>query len=154
MKSYKAKKEVIEHLRKTPIIEIACSKAGIGRTSFYRWKKTDKRFATAIDEALAEGNYFVNDLAESQLIGAIKERDIRAITLWLRHHHPVYANKLEINGGVQIEHELTSEQKELIEQALKLTATYQAEEIIGELPNTKNKSNEHPQQSGPDPKNN
>ena len=129
MKAHKAKKDILEHLRKTPIIEIACSKAGIGRTSFYRYKNSDKAFAAAVDEALAEGNSFVSDLAESQLISAIKERDIRAIALWLRHHHPTYKNRIEVMAQIKKEEALTPEQEATVRKALELASLSAPEEI-------------------------
>lgn len=66
------KNEVIEQLRKTPVIEVACKKIGIGRATFYRWKKKDQKFAEKADFALHEGSQLVNDMAESQLITSIK----------------------------------------------------------------------------------
>jgi len=38
----KNKQDIIEQLRRTPIIELTCKKIGIGRASFYRWRKDDK----------------------------------------------------------------------------------------------------------------
>ncbi len=121
MKRDKAMDAVIEQLKKTPIIHLACERAGIARASYYRWYKENKRFAEQADAALREGSMFISDLAESQLISAIKDKQLGAIALWLRAHHPSYANRLEINGKVQQENPaLTREQKALIRKALRL----------------------------------
>lgn len=119
-KSEQIKESILEQLRKTPIIQIACEKLSISRMSFYRWKKEDKEFAKKIDEALLDGQLLVNDLAESQLISAIKDRNMNAVMSWLKHHHPAYRAKLQIEGTVNTVQELSDEQKELVRKALEL----------------------------------
>ncbi len=119
-KSDQLKNALLEQLRKTPIIQIACEKLSISRMSFYRWKAEDKEFAKKVDEAILEGQFLVNDLAESQLISAVKDRDMRAIMAWLRHHHPTYANKLKIEGAIAVTEELSPEQQKLVRRALEL----------------------------------
>lgn len=125
MKQIRQTKELLlEQLKKTPIIQIACEKIGLGRATFYRWKSDDADFAKAVDDALLEGKLLVNDLAESQLIGAVKDRNLTAITYWLRHHHRDYKNKLELEGTVNTIQELSDEQKELVKKALELTGLH------------------------------
>ena len=119
-KSDKLKEALLEQLRKTPIIQIACEKLNISRMSFYRWKQEDKEFAAKVDEALLDGQLLVNDLAESQLISAVKDRNITAILAWLKHHHPAYKTRVEIEGTVNTIQELSPEQKELVKKALEL----------------------------------
>ncbi|UMX47529.1 MAG: hypothetical protein L7H18_03715 [Candidatus Nealsonbacteria bacterium DGGOD1a] len=123
MKKDKVKEAVIEQLRKIPIIEVACSKAGIGRTTFYRWKKEDQGFAELIDIALREGLAFVSDMAESQLISAIKDGQMPAIVFWLRNRHEDYKTKVEISGRInQADETLTPEQEATVREALRLAA--------------------------------
>jgi ACT domain-containing protein len=119
-KNDKAKTELLEQLRKTPIIQIACEKLGINRTTLYRWRAENKEFAKAIDEALLEGRLMVNDLAESQLIGAVKDRNITAILAWLKHNHPTYRTRIEIEGSLKVIDELSPEQAEQVRRALAL----------------------------------
>ncbi len=121
MKSKKEKQKLITELREVPIVQVACQKTGISRATFYRWKKRDKKFAQKAEEAIFEGALFINDLAESQLISAIKEQNMKGIVFWLKHHHPIYTNKLEITGHLEhSEKELTTNQKKIIKEALKL----------------------------------
>lgn len=120
-KSDQSKELFLEQLKKTPIVQIACEKLSISRASFYRWRVEDLKFAKAIDEATFEGCMLVNDLAESQLIGAVKDRNLTAIMYWLRHHHKDYRNRLELEGSVNTIQELSPEQKALVKKALKLT---------------------------------
>lgn len=111
------KAELIKQLKKTPIVEVACKKLGIGRATYYRWKKDDPKFAEEAEFALDEGSQLVNDMAESQLINAIKEGNMTGIIFWLKNHHKQYSPKLEVttkNGDVP----LTDEQKELIRRSL------------------------------------
>ena len=119
-KSEQLKTALLEQLRKTPIIQIACEKLNISRMSFYRWKAEDKEFAKKVDEALLDGQLLVNDLAESQLISAIKDRNMHAIMAWLKHHHPSYTTRVQIEGTVNTIQELSPEQKELVKKALEL----------------------------------
>lgn len=123
MKTVKIKELVIEKLKKTPIVQFACEKVGIGRATFYRWKKDDKDFAGEVEEALREGSLLVNDIAESQLMSAIKEKNITAIIFWLKHHHPNYTTKVEVTARLKSDNEiLTPEQEALVTKALQLAS--------------------------------
>ncbi len=119
-KSDQLKAALLEQLRKTPIIQIACEKLNISRMSFYRWKQEDSEFAKKIEESLLDGQLLVNDLAESQLISAIKDRNMHAVMAWLKHHHPSYTTRVQIEGTVNTIQELSPEQKELVRKALEL----------------------------------
>ena len=119
-KTEQTKEALLEQLKKTPIVQIACEKLGISRWTFYRWKKEDPTFAEKIDEAIFDGRLLVNDLAESQLISAIKDRNMHAVMVWLKHHHPSYKTRIEIEGTVNTIRELTPEQEELFRKAIAL----------------------------------
>ncbi len=127
-KSDPKKALLLEQLRKTPIVEAACQKVGISRTTYYRWKQDDPEFAKATDEAMFGGQLLVNDLAEGQLISAVRERNLHAIVYWLRHHHPDYADTIQIKHSLQDE-TLTPEQEALVREALRLAALSEAEVI-------------------------
>lgn len=116
----KDKEIVLEQFKKTPIIQVACEKTGIGRATYYRWRKEDPEFTKMADEALSEGSLFVNDMAESQLFQAIRNQNLGAIIFWLKNHHPAYANKVEITGRLMHDYQLTPEQEALITKALKM----------------------------------
>jgi len=121
MKKDKTREMVIEQLKKTPIVQIACEKTGISRATFYRWKKENKEFAKAAIDAITEGEMLITDMSESQLISLIRDKNFAAIQLWLRHHHPKYINKIEVTGNLNVKEEpLTPEQEALVEKALKL----------------------------------
>jgi hypothetical protein len=146
MKRDKDQELILEQLKKIPIVEIACEKIKISRSTFYRWRE-DPEFAEAADAAMRNGELFINDLSEAQVVSLIKEKNWPAISFWLRAHHPRYAHKLELAG--HIEHvqkrRLTPEEKALIEKSLRLAMPHKddAEE-------TPEKSAEQPAPSGDD----
>ena len=115
----KNKELLIGQLKKAPIVEIACQKSGVGRASYYRWRKEDRDFAKLADKALLEGSLLINDIAEAQLLKAIRDNDFRAIVFWLKHHHVKYGNKIEIITH-QKDDELTPEQESMVRKALAL----------------------------------
>lgn len=115
------KKRLLLRLVKTPIVEAACSQANVPRSTYYRWRKDDEAFAEACDEAIEQSSSVVNDLAESQLISAIKDQNMTAVMFWLKHHHRSYRTRVEIDAKIEsVQQELTPEQAELVAQALKL----------------------------------
>lgn len=116
----KEKTALLEQLKKTPIVHIACEKASVGRATYYRWRGEDAEFRKQADDALSEGEALITDMSESQLITLIKEKNFSAIHLWLRQHHPKYANRVEITERVSVSDELTPEQKKIVEEALRL----------------------------------
>lgn len=123
---------LLEQLKKTPILQIACDKTGIGRASVYRWKNEDSEFAKSFDEALTEGRYLINDVAISQLLNAIKNGNMSAVTFWLKNFDENFKNKLEISGGLRrVREELTEEEATMIAEALKF-AGYQDNQLINE----------------------
>lgn len=123
------KQRLISQLAKTPIIEAACKHAGLPRSTYYRWRKDDEAFADACDETIELSIGRINDLAESQLINAIKDQNMGAITFWLKHHHHSYRNRLEVDARVQaVQQELTPEQAELVIKALRLAGITTFEE--------------------------
>lgn len=109
---------LIEKFHRTPIIQVACEKTGISRASYYRWRKEDESFAKLCDEAMHEGVELINDLAESKLITAINEQNQTAMSFWLRHRHPAYAEKLQIQAKVEADVSMSAEQEEFVRQAL------------------------------------
>ena len=125
------KASLLDHLRKMPIVQIACERAGVARATYYRWRNEDADFTAGADKAIAEGVALVGDMAESQLISLMKERNLTANIFWLKHRHAAYKTRVEISGKVETASEkLSPEQEALVQQALKLAG-------IPETPNPK-----------------
>ena len=119
----KLKTVFLEQLKRTPTIETACQKVGIGRATVYRWVNGNKQFKKKVEEALTEGRTFMSDVAESQLFSLIGDKKIEAIRLYLSTHNPRYNNKIELSGTITTKDTpLTKEQKQLIKRALRLSS--------------------------------
>lgn len=117
----KDKKKLVAQLQKMPIVEVACKNVGIPRATYYRWRQSDTKFVEACDEAIEQSSGMVSDMAESQLISAIKEKNMTAIIFWLKHHHERYTARLLLEGRIRHETEvLTPEQEDLVLRALKM----------------------------------
>jgi len=126
----KEKELLLEQFRKTPIVQVVCEKVGVGRATYYRWRKDNLKFAENADIALEEGSKLINDMAESQLMSAIRDKNMTAIIYWLNHHHPTYATKVEISAKLKMEKEnLTLEQEILVKKALKLAGLISAVKV-------------------------
>lgn len=109
------KKLLLQHIEKTPIVEVVCQKVGIGRTTLYRWLHEDELFAKEYGEAFGTGVDLISDLAESKLIGKIQEGDMTAVKLWLGTHRKDFVTKLEVSATKQ--DEISEEEKKMIEAA-------------------------------------
>lgn len=90
MKKSNFEKTFLEELQKTSNISIACERAGLSRQSIYRWRNEDEKFNKKVIEAIRMGVESINDLAESKLIGKIKDGKQRAIEYWLNSNKQKY----------------------------------------------------------------
>ena len=124
---------LLEQLHRMPIVETACQKTGIGRSTYYFWRKEDPEFALLADEALDAGKRLVCDVAENQLISSIKDGNLSAVVFWLKHNHQDYKAKLEISGQVKhVREALNGDEAEMLHEALKLMG-FSAEELSKQL---------------------
>lgn len=128
MKKNRVKDKFLESLRKVPIVQIGCEKVGVSRNSVYRWRNNDKKFSEDMDLAMAEGEAFINDISEGQLLNMIKEKSWPALAFWLRHRNPKFRDKVEITTKV-IDEKLTPEQEEIVRKALELGSIIKMESI-------------------------
>ena len=120
MKKDKIKELFLEQVRRVPIILLACDKLKIGRTTVYSWKAKDKDFKKKLEDALSEGEENINEMSEVQLVSMIKEKNWQAVSFWLRHRHPKFKDKIEIDTTIRTQNnELTPEQDEAVKRALK-----------------------------------
>ena len=94
------KEEIIEFLRTTPVIAVACAKAGLARATLYRWLEADQKFAQQVKDALKTGNRNVDDLAYSKLIKKIKDESLGAITFYLGRRHPYFKKSTKMKVEV------------------------------------------------------
>ncbi len=127
------KKSLIERLEKMPIVEVACKQIGLSRATYYRWRRDDEVFADDCDEAIEHSSAMINDMAESQLIQSIKDKNMTAIVFWLKHHHKNYETRVNVQGVIKHQADvLTDEQSDLVERALKLAGLIDSKEVQDE----------------------
>jgi hypothetical protein len=119
-KKNKIQDTFLDELRKVPIIQLASEKCGVSRQSVYRWKKEDKEFEKKFEEALDEGEAYINDLSEIQLVNLIKEKHPSSIRFRLSRRHPKYKDKLEVTTRNEIE-AMTPERAAEIRRAVRAT---------------------------------
>lgn len=124
MKKTRVKDKFLDALKKVPIVQIGCEKVGVSRNSVYRWRNEDKKFAEEMDLAMAEGEAFINDISEGQLLNMIKEKSWPALAFWLRHRNPKFRDKVEITNNTSRINELTPEQEQIVREALQLGSTF------------------------------
>lgn len=115
------KEQLIKQFKKMPIVQIACERNGVSRSTFYRWCQEDIDFAKKAREALIDGKAMINDMAESQLISSIKDKSFQAIAYWLKHNHPDYRTRVELTPSAPQEN-LSSEQEKKVLAAVQLLA--------------------------------
>ncbi len=115
------REKFLQALREMPIVEYACKKAGIGRTSYYRWRREDAAFAQSNNEALRHGIEFINDMSEMQMIQLIKEKKMPAIALWLRNNSSRYGAPRATQIPVLSAPKLADNEMKLFRKALALS---------------------------------
>lgn len=96
MKKDRIQGKFLDELRRVPVVQVACNKCDLSRNSVYRWRNEDPYFASLMDDALTEGEEYINDLGESQLLTLIKNKSYPAIRFWLTHHHNKYKKQEKI----------------------------------------------------------
>ena len=124
------KSKLIELLQKTPIVQVVCEKSGVSRATYYRWRSEDKKFKEESDKALKEGIEMINDMAESQLLSSIRDKNMTAIIFWLKNHHQSYIPKLEISSDQnQLRDDLTPDEEAIVKEALLLSGVIKEKPI-------------------------
>lgn len=120
----KQKKSVVDQLKKTPIVQFACERSGVGRSTYYKWRTTDRTFARAADKAKEAGCFLINDIAESRLIRMIQDDNLTANIFWLKHNNPKYAtvNRVIHEYELVTDRPSTEEQSAFLEYLSRITA--------------------------------
>ncbi len=94
----KDKQKLIEQFKKMPIIQIAVERAALSRATYYRWLEEDPLFRDAAMGAIADGEGFLSDKSEAQLVSLIGEKHFGAIKHYLAHHNEKYAAGKGLGG--------------------------------------------------------
>jgi len=117
-KSEKMKRKIIDALTNNPIVSLVCKQVGISRATYYKYLAEDRPFSYAAERAANSGKLLVNDLAKSNIIQLIRDRDPQMTIFWLKHNDRDYIDKkfLEITKNKDLE--MTPEEREEIADAL------------------------------------
>ena len=91
------KEQLIQELGKTGNIYWSCSKIGIDRSTFYRWKNKDKKFQEKVEMAEKMGRENMCDISEHALFENVKAGNQRAIEYALRFNSKKYGRKQSTN---------------------------------------------------------
>lgn len=89
-RTQKTVEKLLTELERTGIPLTACSKVGVSRSTYYRWRQENITFKLMTDEAIRVGRENITDLAESKLVKNISAGNQRAIEFQLRHNDPRY----------------------------------------------------------------
>lgn len=89
-KTQKLVSKLLSELERTGIPLTACSKVGVPRSTYYRWRQENIVFKLQTDEAIQIGRENITDLAESKLVKNIGDGNQRAIEFQLRHNDSRY----------------------------------------------------------------
>ena len=87
----KDKAKLIEEFKKMPIVQIVCERSSVSRATYYRWLEDDPIFRDAAILAISDGEAFISDKSEAQLLALIGEKHFGAIKHYLEHHSDRYS---------------------------------------------------------------
>lgn len=87
------KSKLIRILEETPLVNYACKKVGIGRTTFYRWMHSNPDFRREVERALESGRAQWNEVAESSLMKNVKNGMMDAVKFYLVNNDERYTPK-------------------------------------------------------------
>ena len=84
--------KVLGLLRENPNLQRACKKAGIARSTLYRWMEDDTSFRDDVRDAQEIGQDTMNDNVEAKLMENIQNNMQKSIEFYLRHNSQKYAS--------------------------------------------------------------
>lgn len=111
------KQKLVDTLETVPIFTAACDKLGIPRSTYYKWRQLDEKFARAADNAIVRGRIAVNGMAKTMLLKKMREGNMTAIIFWLKHNDPDFNPKITIE--MKSDERYTKEELKLLATALK-----------------------------------
>lgn len=129
MKAKQERKIILAELEKNAIVSHACKKAGVSRSTYYRWIEKNEEFRKVAKKAINNGVLAINDLGQSQLILMMKDGIFSAIKYWLSHRDPAFSEKLQfieyrdrlsVDSKKDDKDKLTPEERDLIKKAIEL----------------------------------
>jgi len=111
------KNRFLEKIQEIPFVSSAAPFVGIDRSTYYRWRNSDSKFAREVDKQQLKGREKINDVIESVLLKKAQGGDITSIIFWLKHNHQRYTHRVLIKYE---DSELSEKEKRKIEKLLKI----------------------------------
>jgi hypothetical protein len=84
------KTKFLSELADLPNVSVICRRMGIARSTIYRWREEDAKFAKMMDKSISHGREGVCDLAEGVVVGRMKKGDLNAAKYWLDNNDKRY----------------------------------------------------------------
>ena len=81
---------VLKELENNPLVERACKKIGIARSTYSRWCNADIVFKHSAEQAQDKGREKLTDFVESKLLENISNNQYASIAYWLSHNTTRY----------------------------------------------------------------
>ena len=128
-KTQKLVDKLLAELERTGIPLTACSKVGVGRSTYYRWRQESITFKLQTDEAIQIGRENITDLAESKLVKNIGDGNQRAIEFQLRHNDPRYRYFSQLEFAKVLESRSNDEKPEISVMQTVLDVLFDSAEI-------------------------
>jgi|SRR3989338_3115189 len=91
MRDHEDRQKFLDILEDMPLVSVAAKRAGIAKSTIYRWRQKSRAFARQMEATLKRGRDTVNDLAESQLINLVRKGDFKSVRYWLDNNKKEYA---------------------------------------------------------------
>jgi len=92
-------KRILVELENSPLIEQACVRTGVARSTLYRWINDDPELKKQIEYAQYVGRDKLTDYGESKLLENVRSGNQRAIEFLLKHncnrYNPAIAPRTE-----------------------------------------------------------
>ncbi len=89
----KTKQKLLKEIEKSGNIWSSCVKLTIHRSTYHRWKETDKEFKKMALKAERQGRENICDIAKHALMINVKEKKMDAIKYTLSHLDPAFKRK-------------------------------------------------------------
>lgn len=93
----KTKQKLLKELEKSGNVWSSCLKLNIHRSTYYRWKETDKEFRRLANTMERHGRENMCDIAKHALMLNVKDKKMDAIKYVLSHLDPPFKRKQTSN---------------------------------------------------------
>ncbi|MEZ4179969.1 MAG: hypothetical protein R3B41_00405 [Candidatus Doudnabacteria bacterium] len=111
------KQRFLTELEKTGNVLYSCKKTGFSKASYYRLRKSSKRFTAQTNKAIKEGKENIGDIAENALIQGIQEGKSDLIKFALKHNNKHYSSKDSSDKTIRIVYSKEQEIPENLKEA-------------------------------------